>query len=253
MKTLLKFVSKCVMLIEPLIFAELKSGESPFQQNEDPEFIEKVQVLLIIYYNMGVTQIKVGNLKYSKVVFDHGWKMARKLLGQGSYFEQKFFMKINESFSKNKSKKGKKSTHLSYIQDDSKHFYSRQKASRPNSSYVVSQKEFEDQVEDIMVNEELNYQKYRSQKNTEKLEKQLSQSNQSTKIIAKSHKRKIFTSKEGEDSKHRINESRSSQRSLHSDAKIDEELLKKAIEEAKREVEQKYEQLNKTQQSIIGI
>lgn len=240
------------MLIEPLIFAEIKSSDTQLQQYEDPEFIEKVQVLLIIYYNMGVTQIKVGNMKYAKVVFDHGWKMARKLLGQGSYFEQKFFIKINESFGKKRAKRAKKSTHLSYIENESKELYDRQKVIRPTSSYAVSQKEFEDQVEDIIDDEDQTYQKYRSQKNTERIEKQLSQRSQNTKIIAKSHKRKIFTSKEGEDSKQSIKESRSSQRSLPSEGKIDEEVLKKAIEEAKREVEQKYEQLSKTQQSVIG-
>jgi hypothetical protein len=65
---------------------------------------------------MGSSQLKIGNLKYAKVVLEHGWKMARKILGQGSYFEQKFFQKINSNFD-DELHGFAKSTHISYIEN----------------------------------------------------------------------------------------------------------------------------------------
>lgn len=86
-----------VMLVEPMIFAKLKENEESELQN-DPAFLQQLQVLLISYHNLGNTQIRLKNKKYAKTVFEHGWKMSKKLLGQDSAFALKFETQIKKHF-----------------------------------------------------------------------------------------------------------------------------------------------------------
>ena len=74
------FENKCIILAEPIIFSRIKRIKSSNILRNDSEFMEKVQVLLLVYVNMGITQIKTDNLKYAKVVFAHAWRMAKKFL-----------------------------------------------------------------------------------------------------------------------------------------------------------------------------
>jgi len=37
-----------------------------------------------------MSQSKVGNLSYSRTVFEHGYKMARKFMGEDHFFAQRF-------------------------------------------------------------------------------------------------------------------------------------------------------------------
>ena len=75
-----RFENKCIILAEPIIFSRIKRVKSSNILRNDAEFMEKVQILLLVYVNMGITQIKTDNLKYAKVVFDHAWRMAKKFL-----------------------------------------------------------------------------------------------------------------------------------------------------------------------------
>lgn len=118
------------MLIEPLIFTEIKKSNITSYHNAVPELIEKVQVLLIVYLNMGTTQVKMKNYKYAKVVLEHGWKMARRLMGQGSYFEQKFFNKINIYDEFYQASKQNNNMHVSYIENDDNRIEGRKKKYR---------------------------------------------------------------------------------------------------------------------------
>lgn len=90
-----KYSRSAVMLVEPLIFAKLKNSDESQLKNE-PEFIQHLQVLLVSYYNLGITQVRMKNLKYAKTVFDHGFKMSKKLLGKDSSFAIKFESKIKQ-------------------------------------------------------------------------------------------------------------------------------------------------------------
>jgi hypothetical protein len=47
-------------------------------------------VLLVSYFNLGMSQCKVGNVSYAKTVFEHGHKMAKKFMGVEHYFTQRF-------------------------------------------------------------------------------------------------------------------------------------------------------------------
>ena len=83
------------MTMEPKIFAEIKNypgGDKELRQ--DKQFLEKLQVLLIAYFNLGVSQCKVGNINYAKTVFEHGFKMSKKYLGEEHYFASKFSRRV---------------------------------------------------------------------------------------------------------------------------------------------------------------
>ena len=279
-----KTCKKCVMFIEPLIFEQLKLHEPQDTLNDDPEFIEKVQVLLVVYYNMGITQVKINNQKYAKVVFEHGWKMARKLLGQGSYFEKKFYKNLNSGDS-----------FPIQIDNDDNEMTKKYKKFRPSSSYVANTQDYKKGNSDL---HKMNssYQKYRSQK----LGKQLSQRGTNSKVITKSNKRKIFTSSADYEVDQPIPDryikkgsrgGRNTNMSMHSEgfgindaplidevvppksaeiakktyknsgpAPIPEDTLKKALEEARKEAEKKYDEklknaiseINKNQQTVLG-
>jgi hypothetical protein len=167
------------MLIEPLVFSQIKSDNDDHNQvSEDSNFKDKVQVLLIVYLNMGNSQLKLGNLKYANVVLEHGWKMARKILGHGSYFEQKFFKMINSNFG-DELQKFTKSTNLSYIENHDKMIEPKNTTKyRPTSKREVK-----------IVSRNTNNQTYAPQ-NIE-IEHTPS-SRASMRVINKSNKRKIF-------------------------------------------------------------
>lgn len=212
-----------------MIFSTIKSNGSGSKRSTDPDFIEKVQVLLIVYFNMGITQIKLDNKKYAKIVLEHGWKMARKLLGEGSYFERKFFAKVNECFGKQKqAKRHLKSTHISYIEEQTdKVMNEKPKIARPSSSYY--------QLSKIDVEES------KHNKRNSKLTEQASKDEKDlggTKIINKSSKRKIFVDK---DASRELNNTQS----VHSDvvsrkesaSRIDEDRIKEVVDKIKQEAE----------------
>ena len=90
-----KSSKNAVVIIEPVIFNSIKHGnEKALRENK--EFIEKLNVLLIAYFNLGITQVKMGNLSYAKTVFEHGWKMGKKFLGEEHYFSQRFKTRITK-------------------------------------------------------------------------------------------------------------------------------------------------------------
>ena len=86
---------KAVMMMEPLLFEEIKQ-RSEKELKQEKAFIDKLSVLLIAYFNLGVSQCKVGNINYAKTVFEHGFKMAKKFLGEDHYFAQRFQRRINK-------------------------------------------------------------------------------------------------------------------------------------------------------------
>ena len=90
------------MLVEPLVFSKLKENdEASLKKNE--EFLQHLQLLLISYHNLGTTQIRLKNKKYARTVFEHGWKMSKKLMGRESDFAQKFEAQIMKYFSPQKN------------------------------------------------------------------------------------------------------------------------------------------------------
>lgn len=84
-----KSSKRAVMLIEPIIFGEMKSNSDKVLKL-DKAFLDRLQVLLVAYFNLGISQCKVGNINYAKTVFEHGYKMAKKFLGEDHYFAAKF-------------------------------------------------------------------------------------------------------------------------------------------------------------------
>lgn len=183
-----RHANKWVTLIEPLIFSKIKNNEDNERLRKDSEFMEKLKVLLIVYLNMSVTQIQLNNHKYAKVVLEHGWKMARKLMGEGSYFEQKFFRKLNTQFeTKKKRRHHLKSTHISYIEEDPNTIDAKQKLGyKPISSFVEKDIKDEDKLNKNR-SRGSTYKNYR----TQKLNKEPAENPGSAKVINKSN-RKIF-------------------------------------------------------------
>ena len=249
----MKHYKKWVTLIEPLIFSQIKSSGGSSAKNEEPEFLEKLQVLLIIYFNMGVTQLKLENKKYAKVIFEHGWKMARKLMGEGSFFERKFFIKINQSFSSHpRSRHHLKSTHISYIEDhEEKAMDDKSKElGRPNSSKFELERKIE--VEEQII-------KKRGSRMTDHISKEETDSN-NIKVISKTNKRKIFLEKQMSKD---LNQSTNSDivEPKENISRIDEDKIKEVMEKAKAEADARseakmkeiMEQFNKTQQQLLGM
>ena len=65
--------------------------------------------------------------------------MAKKLLGNGSYFEKKFKKKMESIFNSKKSHRFTKSTHISYIEKEVENPVIDQRSNtmyRPTSSYT---------------------------------------------------------------------------------------------------------------------
>jgi hypothetical protein len=88
-----KTSKKAVVIIEPLIFAAIKqSNDKALRENK--AFMEKLTVLLIAYFNLGVSQNKLGNYSYAKTVFEHGVKMSKKFHGEEHYFTARFKRKL---------------------------------------------------------------------------------------------------------------------------------------------------------------
>jgi hypothetical protein len=95
-----KCSKKAVMLIEPIIFNEMKNPNME-KLRQDKGFLDRLQVLLVAYFNLGVSQCKVGNINYAKTVFEHGFKMAKKFLGEDHFFAQKFSRRIEKPLGSN--------------------------------------------------------------------------------------------------------------------------------------------------------
>ncbi len=56
----------------------------------DKGFADRLQVLLVAYFNLGISQVKKGEAKYAKLIFEQGFKMSKKYLGEDHYFAQRF-------------------------------------------------------------------------------------------------------------------------------------------------------------------
>lgn len=124
------------MLVEPLIFSKLKEGDEA-SLKEDQEFMQHLQVLLISYHNLGITQIRLKNKKYARTVFEHGWKMSKKLIGRESDFAQKFESQIMKHFSPKKNgHRGHSDTNSQNIRSMNRRHLS--KRQRPFTSYSSS-------------------------------------------------------------------------------------------------------------------
>ena len=111
--------------MEPLIFNEIKL----FQQVRGGEisskrittdfagFSDRLHVLLIAYLNLAISQEKLNNLEYSVTVYGHGYRMARKYLGEDHFFTLKFMRKIttpdgiNANYTSNNQRPKKDNTH----------------------------------------------------------------------------------------------------------------------------------------------
>jgi len=83
------------MLIEPIIFQEMKQGLEKLLRN-DERFLDRVQVLLVAYFNLGVSQAKLGNVTNSKTIFEHGYKMSKKYLGSEHHFSHRFERRVQQ-------------------------------------------------------------------------------------------------------------------------------------------------------------
>jgi hypothetical protein len=56
--------------------------------------MNRLTVLLISYFNLGISQNKLENAVYAKKVFEHGAKMSKKFLGEDHYFTVRFRNKM---------------------------------------------------------------------------------------------------------------------------------------------------------------
>lgn len=64
-------------------------------------FIDKLQVLLVSYFNLGITQCKVGNVSNAKTAFEQGYKMSKKFFGEEHFFAQKFMRRVEKPLGNN--------------------------------------------------------------------------------------------------------------------------------------------------------
>lgn len=179
--------------------------------------------------------------------------MARKLVGEGSYFERKFFNKINRAFSTHpRSRHHLKSTHISYIDDhEGKVIDDKSKElARPNSS------KFE-------VERKIDVEEHSNLKSGSRMMDRLGNADSDSrniKVISKPNKRKIFLDKQT---------TRDYNQSANSDlaepkeniSKIDGDKIREVMEKAQQEADAKseakmkeiMEQFSKTQQQLLGI
>lgn len=75
------------MTLEPKIFQEMKTAsQQSIDLKRDRPFLDKLQVLLISYFNMGVSQSKLSNMQYARTVFEQGFKLGKKYLGEEHFF-----------------------------------------------------------------------------------------------------------------------------------------------------------------------
>ena len=179
--------------------------------------------------------------------------MARKLMGEGSFFERKFFNKINYTFSSHpRSRHHLKSTHISYIDDHEEKVIDdkSKELARPNSSkFEVEQK----------IDVEENLEKKRGSRMADHISKAEIDS-RNIKVISKTNKRKIFLDKQTtKDLNQSVNSDLAEPKENIS--RIDEDKIREVMEKAKQEADVKseakikeiMEQFNKTQQQLLGI
>ena len=67
-----KSAKLAVSLMEPQIFHEINSVMSQMSERERTSFNERLQVLLIGYFNLGIGQSKSQNIAYAKKVYEQG-------------------------------------------------------------------------------------------------------------------------------------------------------------------------------------
>jgi hypothetical protein len=89
----IKSAKLAVSLMEPQIFQVINEFDISNNQPNN-NFTERLQVLLIGYFNLGVSQAKANNGQYSKKVFDQGFRVAKRFLGEDHFFTQKFARKL---------------------------------------------------------------------------------------------------------------------------------------------------------------
>ena len=175
-----------------------------------------------------------------KLYLNMDGKWQNKLLGEGSYFEEKYKHKIDIYFNRKNLKRFSKSTHVSYIEkevDRSEIENADNTAYRPTSSFTKRSMKPMESYKPSSRN--TNYQKYRSNQILE--ENKVINIHSSTKVIKKSNKRKIFVGNESKE-KERENVSNVSENMNEKDSRhIDEDMLNSALERIKKETEEKYE------------
>eukprot|EP00347_Sterkiella_histriomuscorum_P005987 403354508 len=97
-----KASKNAVMTLEPKLFAEIKQAQQhQIDLRQEKSFLDRLQVLLIAYFNLGVSQTKVGNVQYARTVFEHGYKMGKKYMGEEHYFTQRFAKRISKPMGNN--------------------------------------------------------------------------------------------------------------------------------------------------------
>ncbi|CAI2371002.1 unnamed protein product [Moneuplotes crassus] len=238
---------KCVSLIEPIVFAKIKSNNSKKLQ-EDESLSEKVQVLLIILLNLATSAIKIDNIKYAKVVLNHGRKMAKRVLGESTLFEDKFKEKIHKHFNKKGHNRFTKSTHISYIEKevDAPVFEHGQKNPNGNISSLTKRSATHNEEAKIF-SRNSNYKAYQSNKINKRSSKGFG--NTSMTVINKSNKRKIFVDRD--DNKDNSSNISDPIAAKEDSKQINEDMLNTALERIKKETEEKYEEkLKKMVQDI---
>lgn len=233
-------------MVEPIIFKEMKDKDITSLQ-EDQCLGEKVQVLLIILCNLATSALKIGNPKYAKVVLNHGRKMAKRVLGEGSYYEKLFKQKLSK-LNKTKGEHGyNKSTHISYIEKevdgpvltDPAHNRGKMKTSLTKRSIKNSSRR--------IFSRNTETKDMRRSKGNKTLEK--GNGNTSMTVINKSSKRKIFVDKQQEEAKEV--EDRKPEPQVQN--QVSQELLNEALEKVRKETEEKYEEKLKKMISDINL
>ena len=81
-----------VTLLETKLFAEIRfaSSSKDIDLKSEKGFTDRLQVLLISYFNMGMSQAKTGNIQQAKLIFEQGFKMGKRYLGEDHFFTQRF-------------------------------------------------------------------------------------------------------------------------------------------------------------------
>jgi hypothetical protein len=85
----LKASKKAGLLMEPWVFSH------PTGMTE-----ERLQILLIAYFNMAICCEKVGDIPYAKKVLDYGVSISQAQLGTENFFTTKFKRKLTSVTSK---------------------------------------------------------------------------------------------------------------------------------------------------------
>eukprot|EP00831_Metopus_contortus_P042677 TRINITY_DN3398_c0_g1_i1.p1 TRINITY_DN3398_c0_g1~~TRINITY_DN3398_c0_g1_i1.p1 ORF type:complete len:407 (+),score=109.90 TRINITY_DN3398_c0_g1_i1:44-1264(+) len=84
-----KSSKRSLLILEPIVFSLMKA-KSKSDLIRDRKFTQKLYVLIMIYYNLGETQDKLGEREKATECFDQGQKITENYLGLDHYFVEKF-------------------------------------------------------------------------------------------------------------------------------------------------------------------